>query len=246
MVMEKLLEHLKLHKMKGQNNMFRIWKRLSVISSNDKIILMILLLPLVSFAQPTNDISIDGKSVSLEKRKDNVGNIVYRVNLVVRVKNSGATPVIIYPGNPHVDNMAIAISKPKALAGDFIYDKSAGLGKSYDFKLHRRMDKSSPPLSMFVILASNKTTEIRLQTFFYWSRNEPVSQNANGDINLINPLWAKIKVKTWPNKVELDGLGNENPFGEKLRERWRKYGYLWLDDIESEPIELKVGDLIKH
>jgi hypothetical protein len=201
-----------------------------------QIIVASLLLPVMAFTELTPKVVLEAKCVSVQKRKDGAGNLVYSVVLAATIKNVGNQPVIIYKGIPHVDGVTIATSKQKALASDFIYNQSAGLGKSNSSKLHKRMDKNSPPLDEFVLLAPNKTTPFELHTFYYFTK-DPVTLDAGGQIKLISPLWLKIAINIWPNSVELRSDGSSS-FGEMLRLRWKKYGDLLLDRIESEPIEV--------
>jgi hypothetical protein len=60
-----------------------------------------------------------------------------------------------------------------------------------------------------------------------------------------NKVWIKILGQSWslnlePNKINNDKLN----FGAKLQKRWSKYGYLWLDDIVSEPIPLDLSSAV--
>jgi hypothetical protein len=64
------------------------------------------------------------------------------------------------------------------------------------------------------------------------------------------PVWLKVKKTTWDklpihinNSDKADT--NEKPqFYKKLQKRWQKYGYLWLDDIVSEPIPLDLSSAV--
>ncbi|MCV4607363.1 hypothetical protein OFB74_31155, partial [Escherichia coli] len=54
-----------------------------------------------------------------------------------------------------------------------------------------------------------------------------------------SPILIELKLEIFPSYLK---QSNSKSFSEKaLQDRWKKYGYLWLDDIVSEPIPLDLS-----
>ncbi|HMO82386.1 MAG TPA: hypothetical protein PKD24_16530 [Pyrinomonadaceae bacterium] len=58
-------------------------------------------------------------------------------------------------------------------------------------------------------------------------------------------IWVRIIADSYPSAgLEPDCHGSS--FGNELRKRWDQHGYLWLDQILSEPIPFKLGSVSEN
>jgi hypothetical protein len=120
------------------------------------------------------------------------------------------------------------------------------------------MDKKSPPASQFHIVKNGETIDFFENLSFVFLKKKAVGSNDpywgfGSDINVLadeiksaKNLKLALKYSVWSSELEprSDLLKNIKPFGKKLQKRWKKYGYLWLDDIVSEPIPFDLNSAI--
>ncbi len=67
----------------------------------------------------------------------------------------------------------------------------------------------------------------------------------SNEIKTAKNLSLQVTYRVWSSELELHSdRKDKKPFGKKLQKRWKKYGYLWLDDIVSEPIPLDLSSAV--
>jgi hypothetical protein len=73
--------------------------------------------------------------------------------------------------------------------------------------------------------------------WFYINKNEKSwNELAGADCLLL-----RVTYETWPLNVEpRQSTLDDKKFGQELRERWKSSGYLWIDEITSEPLSFTV------
>jgi hypothetical protein len=115
----------------------------------------------------------------------------------------------------------------------------------------KRLDSKTLPLDEVQIIKRGESFVYDDVLKFIFSKKR--SQNSNdplwGQSSDHDVLWDQIKYaqnlslsltyRVWSPELEPRSANQEEkPFGKTLQKRWKEYGYLWLDDIQSEPIEL--------
>ncbi len=86
----------------------------------------------------------------------------------------------------------------------------------------------------FVIAKKNADGQNDIRGYGGWEQN-----GFWEEIKAMNDLKLQVSYRTWSWELEpRSNKTNVKTFAESLRHRWSKFGYLWFDDITSEPIPL--------
>lgn len=115
-------------------------------------------------------------------------------------------------------------------------------------KLRKELDKESPPPNLIKTIGVGEKFEFRiLGAVVFWKERYTFSSFADeaiwSEIKTAKSLLLQTTYRIWSLELEPRYRG-EITFGKKLQKRWRKYGYLWLDDIVSEPVPLDLSSVV--
>lgn len=117
-------------------------------------------------------------------------------------------------------------------------------GDEYRTKLRSELEVDPPPPNMTTTLTRDETVVFtRTQTLIV-NKTEDPSLGIESWATLVNssPLDLYLSCGTFPEN--LDGQTEDvGSFGSALRVRWEQYGNLWLDDLETAPIQLDLRGL---
>lgn len=117
--------------------------------------------------------------------------------------------------------------------------------------IQNELDNKTPPSNMVQIINSGESFDFYGDWKFIFLKKKALGSNDPlwGYGSMYDVLWDEMKdvknlslqvtYRVWSSELEpRSAKRDKRPFGKKLQKRWRKYGYLWLDDIQSEPIAL--------
>ena len=203
-----------------------------------------------------NALVLAGKVLGTRCKLNNTRYIACEIDLRLDFSNKSSTPIIIlqpfgeykfwHGGN------SLSLNKTDANSYNYVYLSSAwpSIYKTSEYsQLAEQLDQKSPPPNLTRIINPNES----------WNWNTTIllgleqENNCNGATGveigwraikeLTSSLWLKISYEMWPFNVE----NFKKDLGGKLRERWKQYGNLYLEEksdsywfahITSEPIEL--------
>lgn len=113
--------------------------------------------------------------------------------------------------------------------------------------IRKEFDRKIPPQHRIKFLNPGQSFEFESRVRVSFLREQdPYS------VNRENALWNEIVAakclvlrmtyRIWSLELEpRSGDRNDRPFGKELQKRWKDYGYLWLEDINSQPIEIQLN-----
>lgn len=180
------------------------------------------------------------------------------IKLDISLKNNGSVPVMFL----EVESGSAASIWEMADEGEthgLVYTPSLA-GSSYAMKksewekFKSQLDKSSPPENTLHILKPGETYNFKEEVYLRLIRQPEQLPVFTGEspalerLQKLSPLWLKLRKETWDtqpvltNKHKFDS-NKKRDFLAKLQKRWSSYGYLWLDDITSEPIPFDLNSL---
>jgi hypothetical protein len=152
------------------------------------------------------------------------GNNVIQINLSIEVMNTGNVPLILFQSGHRIIEYSLSKTRDDALLGK--YETKYFLHGTRDFleDISARIDTSDPSEDFFKIVPSGES---------YWGEERltiPIRFNEN--VNNTEELsdgehFLQIGIATWPN-IDM------RP--EKLRDRWKKHGYLFSNGLLSVPV----------
>lgn len=203
-----------------------------------------------------SDLLLNGKALAIRCRRGEKRYIRCEVDLSLDFSNRSNRPVIIL--QPHGDftfwqgGRSLALTRADSSANNYVYH-SAAWPSVYGFESYRllaeALDQPTPPTQVTRTLGPgeswNLSATIQLGVAEENSCNFSVGVEIGwNEIKRLSPLWLRVSYEMWPFNVEIF----KQDLGGRLRERWKKYGNLYLEEtksnnwwfaiLQSEPIEL--------
>lgn len=205
---------------------------------------------------PRKDLLLTGNMLAIRCKPDAPRYIFCEVDLSLEFSNQGNQPVIIL--QPHggfelwQGGRSLALTKADSEAHNYVHssDQWPSIYRSEEYRqLAETLDQPTPPGNLTRAIAPGESwkwkTKIHLAV-----TEENTCDGAVGvaigwrEIKRLSaPLWLRVSYEMWPFNVE----NFKNDLGGQLRERWKQYGTLYLQEkqdrywfahLTSEPIEL--------
>lgn len=126
---------------------------------------------------------------------------------------------------------------------DRVGGESIALGSKWE-GFRKQLDAPTPPSEAILVIKPNEFVLFESRVFLLGRK--PFRGMTGGDINLdrlkeLQGVWLKVKFQVWSRNLTTNTTGQQKPlFGERLRERWRPFGCLLLEDIVTEPIYVEL------
>lgn len=122
----------------------------------------------------------------------------------------------------------------------------------------KRLDSATPPASEIRVIKPGESFDFNDEWAFTFLKRKAGNSNDPlwGLSSDHDVLWDEIKearnltlelaYRVWSSELEprSDIAVDEKPFGKRLRNKWKESGYLWLDDIVSEPVPIDLGSVV--
>lgn len=191
---------------------------------------------------------------SLEYLKDYDSIVVF---LRIKLKNTGNTPILLLSNRVSFIevNIAQSIDEFETTTGEFsVYhlQTSASFIDDKMWKANKKiLDTKKPDLKKIFFLLPNEYIEYEDNIRINLPKNEidrykfsPWKKHSLEQLKQLSTILIRLK-----NYGLIDNYGVSKKdkkrftFAKELQKRWKKYGYLWLDDITSEPIPLDLSFL---
>jgi hypothetical protein len=172
------------------------------------------------------------------------------ITLKLSIINTGKAPLIFLRREPDCNQAVIAKNADELDIRNRKFLAYSGRGSSEITSkkwanLHKSLNRALPPSALTRILAPGESFDfdglIRLdlpkEPAMYAS--SPTRSESLTRLQELSPVLLKVRCDPWP--LNLDGVNNGRhklKFGRELQLKWKHFGWLWLDDIYSEPITL--------
>ncbi len=198
-------------------------------------------------------LKVTGKISQLEISEENkTTKLSFHITLTFT--NTGKVPLLIFTSDSSVRSIlremygSIPIEKGDSRLYALYTLPSIGVNEETR-KIQKLLNAKEPLEELIKTIGIGENLSFETKEWFYIGKEKDVYDN------LGNHLWSEIKdakslslrlgYRIWSLDFEPRSVNRDKrPFGKKLQKRWKKYGYLWLDDIVSEPIPLDLSSAI--
>ncbi len=217
----------------------------------------------LTFAQsekPNLQITGTVKEIALQEvypETDSAFYITY-IKLNLKLNNNGLTPIIFLQNTPLIKNATVfqTENEKEIFLSQTLNASSSFLMSLNDWeKLKRDLNKSIPPVKKTLIISAGNQIEfegfIRLNIpRFKVEQLSPFSIESQtlDFIKKHSPAQIKSTLETWSTLTLVINKKSQEEkkqkFAKKLRDKWKNIGYLWIEDIESEPITIDFNSVI--
>lgn len=207
--------------------------------------------------QTARTLSLRGKVVSV-KVIPNAPKSRYAANLLeielnLELINTSTTPIIFLDREPRFVGVALAKQPNDLQNGNYLARTYVGPAVSLAPEwaaLRQRLDKRAPPPDQTRILMPNESWSL-VATVGVSLPDHPetsaLAKNASWkDIKELSTVWLRVVCEVWPWNLELGADRSKLTFGRKLQRQWKDVGSLWLDEIYSEPMALRLSGGIEE
>ncbi len=199
--------------------------------------------------QSSKGLTLRGKIESVQVKEINHSSALIDIKLKMELVNIGVKPIILLQREPLFPGGALA-RKPEDFERGNLLAADAGW-PSNDISaewatLRSKLDKPSPPAEETRLLMAGESwpleTSVRLVVPTDPSKYTSARKKESlAIIQQLSPVWLRVVCEVWPWNVEpLTADRNQLKFGHKLQEQWKDVGFLWLDEIYSDPIMMDV------
>ena len=171
----------------------------------------------------------------------------FKVTYCFEFVNDGTEPIILLQPNywlkPWFEGIVLSRTVEDMRAARYVSVQTHGpaLDDSPVWKrLRIKLDQPKPPGDLTRILAPGKRWKITENSYISFKKKGVIIQPDQpwAVIRKISPLYLQARFIMWPFNLEPDREWDNPKFGKRLRKRWKQYGTLWLDNIDSEPIPI--------
>ncbi|MEZ5308369.1 MAG: hypothetical protein R2684_14580 [Pyrinomonadaceae bacterium] len=211
-----------------------------------KLLLLVVLLSQAHGAFAYSGLQVTGTINNLEM-VEGEKSIVFSFDTSVTVTNTGQVSVFILLPEMwwHIGTDVFGVRSDEKSEERLVF---AGVLPSIDgskewMERKELLDAKTPPARLLTKLDGGESLIVEGKEQIYVHKEED-----KYDLFIKNSLWAefekakslslRLKYRVWSLNLEKYSLHAKKKFGRKLQKRWQKYGYLWLDDITTEPIPL--------
>jgi hypothetical protein len=153
------------------------------------------------------------KSVSTHSRM--TGEL--RIRLKLLITNTSSQPIIIDKNAFDIIRRTIA-ENGKNNAGDIFSNTTY-----YISPRRYKLEMPSPDERQFAVLKTKETYTVEF--------NDTASFDIKDTEKLMKGISLRYDLLSW---------GGRNDYGENLREKWKQFGYLWLDSIRTDSIPIVI------
>ena len=111
-------------------------------------------------------------------------------------------------------------------------------------ELQNRLSVAKPPSKLTIILKKGESVSFKMKTecTFSKTRSKYDSNVTWQELLKATSVFMTITLEMFPHYLNTKPKSNVYfAFGKEIQKKWSKYGYLWLDDIVSEPIPLDLS-----
>lgn len=171
---------------------------------------------------PNGPLVLDTSAISRRLCSGDEVVSVLQLKLKLHYTNVGRKTIILYKGSAVVPALTVSKTAEDALAG------KTEVSLSFNVLTSRGQGVTQTSGEQFVTLrpGSSFDTEAQVAIPFTLSATEQIPGTVTPGRHFL-----RVQVVTWPETTE---------YGKRLQGRWQKKGYLWLDVIESAPMEFDI------
>lgn len=236
-----------------------------------KLLILLLVIFSIQFAKAEEKLKLSGKveNIKITEKKD---ILQIDANVRMSLKVIGTEPLLFwkqtYPHDESLRGHFLGLNlrvfgflatedKEKLLYLNGLPLPSIQRTKQWQ-DIVAEMDGKSPPENQVQSIKSGETVDFDEAWTFIFLKRKAIGSNDpywgyGSDSNVLadeilkaKDLKIRVKYRVWSPELEPRSAASidKKPFGKKLQKRWKKYGYLWLDDITSEPISLDLSSAV--
>lgn len=191
-----------------------------------------------------------GKIKSIKLNSEDKGYLYIDLKIEFEFLNKSERPVLLSKRKPWEYSQYIASSVENLSRREYLYRSSIGAGNDISPKwerYRRKLDRTAPPKKHFRYVLPKQSWRFEFETVLSITK---IVDGGNGftflgnnkidwsEMKSLPELWMTTEIPLWFSNIEPIADRDERRFGKKLREQWKQYGFLWLDDMESEPLRL--------
>lgn len=229
------------------------------------VVVAVIFLLFVAISSYGKDLSLNVRSVKTKLVEESKTDIVIEFSFDIEFENLSESNIILFwdktdlmPGSKN----RVEQSRPEIfLLGMSLYSLGEDSSENTLYlvrarpsnyvspeveELKRRLNSSSPPSDLTFVLNRGESISYQMKEMFrFGKQKDKYSINVTWqELVGLSPVYMRIALEMFPHIINTEPNSNKYfPLGKKLRAKWKEFGYLWLDDITSEPIQVDFRSL---
>lgn len=177
--------------------------------------------------------------------------VIFRLKLRMALKNIGKQDLILLSEDPLREVLFASDTYENAMREMYIHEENMGYSNdsTSDAWKHRRqfLDSHLPPNDMTMILKKGESKQFLVQIPLMFDKSCSIKRPREeereilwSEASALKTLYLRIVFHAWNANLEEGWYSAKSKFGKKLQKKWKSIGYLYLDDIITDPIEVKL------
>jgi hypothetical protein len=195
---------------------------------------------------PLNDMSVKVTSEveTVKAIESDAGLVTFSAHIVLRISNSSVSSVLVLADEPVIVGESLSQSREDALSCRYLYDTSylPSVDKNPKWQnLRLQLDRTDPPEALVRTIPPGGTWKFEKDVAFAIGKTTGKFSNGNESLDEIRshePVWLQVYLLMWPNNLEQNML--DPKFGKRLRDRWKVKGHLIIDNLATEPVQIRL------
>lgn len=188
------------------------------------------------------------------------------IKLSLELENNSDTPIILYKMNdsalkmfnapfqdiPRLDGKVLVkdLADLDSIFRQLIgaYHGASDVSSNPQWReIRKSIDKPTPPENLTVVILPHKSVKFDREAGMVVTnkRNRPAREGEDKsleELKQVSQFFLRVWVNLWPSWGIEETTRKE--LGLRLRERWQQFGFLWLDQIDSIPVQVDLKKAI--
>jgi hypothetical protein len=188
-------------------------------------------------------LSLRGSVSSVRIIEDKPDGVLLRLDLDLTLTNDSAANVILYWHEFHIiESSVVRLEEGQRVNVLYRSTSRPSANRSPDWvELQTRLDLKNPPGDLTRTLKSGESLSLK-RTENLWISKKPLYQLSWDEILATKPVWLVVDLEMFPSNLDQTSL-HQKSFGKKVRKKWKRFGILQVEELQSEPMRLNLTAL---
>jgi len=199
-----------------------------------------------SMRKNSSMLNLTGEIVDVKSISDNPRGVSFRIHYRFKFMNISDQRILLFKEGIWHEYTIVSTTEEESLSWKPV--KMTSHGPSLDdsqewISLRKRLDKNIPPDELLLVLEPGQDWYFECEEVLLFSRDSRYLTQGEKSWDFISQyeqLFLRSRMIVWPFNIEPKRDRDNPKFGKKLRNRWQKFGTLWLEDITSAPIPIRL------
>ena len=207
------------------------------------LVILMLLVSLTDTAAAKPALSLSGNVTNLKMVEESTDSLLLRLELDLTLRNDSQANAILYWHDFDIVGNLIFRGEERQNR-EVLYRISTlpSADRSPQWAdLQKRMDLTNPSGDLTRTLRRGESVNLKRTTNLRIFR-KGLNGSSWNEIRAASPVWLTVELDLFPANLDQTSTSAKS-FGKKLQKKWKRFGVLQIEVLQSEPIRLDLSNL---